>query len=462
MIPIANGRFYPERLVFVPSSLGDDRLGDVFARYPVLDDDAENRKTLFAHHPHHTPVRPELLTKLGFSLSRNCNLRCQYCSACSSEGYGTAVSQEDVLALVSDVMKRWTIAHLLSPSESGRLELYFTGGGEPTYDWEAFCGLILAIEDKARRNEIPLQLGITTNGVLDDAKADFLAKHFQRIMVSYDGCPDIQNRNRKSPHYSETSPLVERCLQRLCAKSSPLTVRTTVWPDDFHRLREMADFLFGTLGCRFTWSILPVSPMGRAATKCADYEADADNAAYDFLKAYLDICQYAGERWGDAKVETQFFPISPAHLFCGSLAYAAQCAWLMSNGDIVTCVEADQFPTVLGHVKDGAVEYHSECEDLLLEKAQQLFDSCKWCFAYPFCKGGCPAKAIARERARITEGMPWDCRMTVKFWKYLLTGVLEGKEVWGWRAEPSKFEELRDAGVLEFVRPSERNEDLLK
>lgn len=462
MIRVGHYIFFPERMIFIPESCDEERLNCIFRLYPILDDEANNRKQVDLHNADNVPVRPELLTHIGFSLSKNCNLRCQYCSACSTEGYSGSVPVRDVLALVSDIMKKWSVARLLGREKSSRLEIYFTGGGEPTYDWDSFSRFVLSIEDKACANNVPVQFGITTNGVLSDEKADFLSTHFHRIMVSYDGLPEIQNRNRRSPHVLDTSARAERFIKRLCDNRAPITIRSTVWLDDFVRMREMSDFLFGHFGCNFTWSILPVSPMGRATQLYSNFCRKTDDSKYDFLSAYLDVVQYSTARWEDAKIETQFFSASPSHIYCGSLAYTAQCAWLTSNGDIVTCIEADAFPTVIGHVKDGKVIYKTTCTDTLLKKTQQMFDSCRECFAFPFCKGGCPAKAIARERAHIDECTPWECEMTIKFWRCLLNEVLSGKQFFGWKTSPSRYSELNGTGVLECVPAEERKEDLLK
>lgn len=462
MILIGNYKFFPERMIFVPCSCNEDQVRRIFHFYPLLDDETKNRDSICCIDVDNVPVRPELLTHIGFSLSKNCNLRCQYCSSCSTEGGADSVPVRDVLALVADVMKRWSIARLLGKEKSSRLEIYFTGGGEPTYDWDLFTNLVLAIEDKASDNQVPIQLGITTNGVLSEERADFLAGHFHRIMVSYDGLPEIQNRNRKSPHVTDTSVCVERFIKRLCENYAPLTIRTTVWIEDFARMRDMSDFLFGCFGCNFTWSILPVSPMGRAMHMYSSINRMANDNKYDFLSAYLDVVQYSSTKWPRSKIETQFFSASPSHVYCGSLAHIAQCAWLTSNGDIVTCIEADAFPTVIGHVNDGRVFYNATCIDPLLKKTQQMFDSCKECFAYPFCKGGCPAKAISRERAHMDVGTPWECEMTVKFWKRLLNEVLMGKEFFGWKTSASRYPDLNGIGVLECVPAEEKKEDLLK
>jgi radical SAM protein with 4Fe4S-binding SPASM domain len=134
----------------------------------------------------------------------------------------------------------------------------------------------------------------------------------------------------------------------------------------------------------------------------------------------------------------------------------ATCAWLNNNGEIITCIEADAFPTIVGNIIDGEVIYKETCVDPLLKKAQEMYDSCKQCFAYPFCKGGCPAKAIAKEQLNDDREMSWDCEMTVKFWKYLLNELVLGRESFGWKTENSRYHALSEIGVLECVPIKEK------
>lgn len=459
MITAGQWDFFPERMVFVPRALSNKARESCFSFYPVLDDEEANRASLFANEATCSRFVPERINHVGFSLSDNCNLRCRYCSACSTEGINTAVPASDVLCFVSDVMKKWMVGKFLSPRHPERLELYFTGGGEPTYDWDSFKAVVLGIEEKARANDIPIQLGITTNGVYGQERSAFLADHFNRIMVSYDGLPEIQNRNRISPHAKDTSSIVEKTLHYFCKNTSGLTIRTTVWYEDFDRLKEMADFLFGSFGPHFTWSVLPVSPMGRALKKLSTTRYD--DGRFDFLKWYLDLQAYCSSRWTGSKIDSQFFSTTPAHVFCGSMAYSSRVVWLLANGNLVTCLEAQDFPTVVGRVCNGRVEYYNRVKDPLLAKAQEMFEKCSDCYAYPFCKGGCPAKALSWEKSGSTE-KSWECNQTVMFWKTLVETIAQGGEFFGWKLQPSRYPEMSKLGVKECIQPESKMESMQK
>ena len=459
MITAGQWDFFPERMVFVPRSLSEKARESCFTFYPILDDENANRASLFSNEATCSSFVPERINHVGFSLSDNCNLRCRYCSACSTEGINTAIPTSDVLCFVSDIMKKWMVGKFLSSSHPERLELYFTGGGEPTYDWDSFQEVVLGIKEKARTNDIPIYLGITTNGVYGLERSRFLAEHFNRIMVSYDGLPEIQNRNRVSPHTKDTSMIVEENLRLLCQKATDLTIRTTVWYEEFSRMKEMADFLFGTFGTRFTWNILPVSPMGRALKKLSTTRYDDER--FDFLKWYLDLRTYCESRWYGSKLDTQFFSTTPAHVFCGSMAYSAKIVWLLANGNLITCLEAQDFPTIVGNVHEGRVEYYNRVNDPLLAKAQEMFEKCRNCYAYPFCKGGCPAKALFWEKAGSTE-KPWECNQIIVFWKTLVETISQGKEFFGWKLQSSRYPEMAELGVKECIQPESKMESMQK
>lgn len=305
MISAGKFDFFPERMVFLPKTLSLSLRDDCFARYPILDCDETNRIFLFSNNAENSSFFPERITHVGFSLSSNCNLRCQYCSAYSSEGTKTEVTVEEVLSFVSDIMKKWVVGSMLATTHPEYLDFYFTGGGEPTYEWIPFTRTVLGIEAKAQSNGIPIRLGITTNGVYGEEQSTFLAKHFHRIMVSYDGLPEIQNRNRISPYAKDTALIAENTIRRFIGASSDLTIRTTIWHEDFGRLEEMADYLFSSFGTSFVWSILPVSPMGRALKRLATKKHSAND--WNFLEHYLKLQDYCRQKWPDGKIDSQFF-----------------------------------------------------------------------------------------------------------------------------------------------------------
>ena len=451
MIPIVDKLYDPTRRLFLPKTLSVEGIREIQVVYPIVDNLEKRRNDVFSLSWDSAPINPFQIEKVGICTSRNCPLRCQYCSECSTEGLGGEIANIDILAFVADLMQKRTVRHMLLGT-SEPLQIMFSGGGEPTFNFPKFRDLILSIKTTASRNDVPISLSITTNGVFGRDVVNFLCDNFQSIMVSYDGLPEIQNRNRPSPHFKETSPVVIETMQRILDRKVPLIVRTTIWPAEVGLLHKMADYLFTTLGTRFKWSIFPVTPKGRASGKANMKQ----NEGEDFCDEFLDLVDNAKNKFGTVDISSPLFFSSPVEQYCGSLAYLTKVAWLRHDGRIVTCLEMGKDETVIGKVENGSVEYKESVMDPLTRIAQERQSLCQDCIAFPFCGGGCPADHHANAKNEISE-RSWACRQTIKFWEHIMQKALAGDECFGWKAVPSRFDDFRKLGVFEFVETKEVN-----
>lgn len=451
MIPIADKLYDPTRRLFLPKTLSSERIRQIQVEYPIVDNLDKREKDVFSLSWEKASINPFQIKKAGICTSRNCQFRCQYCAECSTEGLGDEIDNKDVLAFVTDLMQKWAV-HSMLFGTSAPLAIMFSGGGEPTYKFTKFRNLIQDIKASASRNDVPISLNITTNGAFGRETADFLCDNFQSIMVSYDGLPEIQNRNRPSPHFQETSPVVIETIQRVLERKVPLIIRTTIWPTEVGQLRKMADYLFATLGTKFKWSVFPVTPKGRAFGKKGVGKSNGE----DFCDVFLDLLDYAKNKFGPVDISSPLFFSSPVEQYCGSLAYLTKVAWLRHDGRIVTCLEMGKDETVIGKVENGSVEYKESVMDPLTRIAQERQSLCQDCIAFPFCGGGCPADHHANAKSGISE-RSWACRQTIKFWQHIMQKALAGDECFGWRAVPSRFDCFRKLGVMEFVETKEVN-----
>ena len=147
------------------------------------------------------------INMLGIIPTYNCNLRCTYCGYSSKENDKNILDINKVKLFVRDIIKKRTIKKLIYQTDEP-LQVTITGGGEPTYDWELLQQIMEFLKNECTINNIPLFCQITTNGVLCEEKIEFLSKHFQHVMVSYDGLPDLQDNNRRSNHGDKTNNIV--------------------------------------------------------------------------------------------------------------------------------------------------------------------------------------------------------------------------------------------------------------
>lgn len=452
MIRVCDKWYDSLRRLFIPVASSPETICKVQAMYPVVDNLVKRKQDVFSVRWDQAPIDSFRIEKAGICTSRNCPLRCLYCSECSSEGFPPGIKNEDILSFVEDLMQKWMVRHMLT-GRTDPLPIMFSGGGEPTFDFPAFQALVEALESLALRNEVPISMNITTNGAYEIEITDFLCDHFQSIMVSYDGLPDIQNRNRPSPHFKETSPIVVRNIRHILNRNIPLIVRTTVWPTEVSRLPDMAEFLYSSVGTKFKWSIFPVTPKGRAMGKTGPGQGDED----DFCSVFLELIDNTKRKYGPVSISSPLFFSSPVEQYCGSLAFLTRVAWLRHDGRIATCLEMGKDETVIGHVRNGTIVWKEIVRDPLTRIAQDRQALCEDCIAFPFCGGGCPADHHANGDNGL-KSRSWACRQTIRFWEHIMRRALAGEECFGWNTIPSRFEQFKNLGVLEFLNTEERNE----
>ena len=448
MYTIGKYTYDPNRFIFYKNGYDSQTIEKICTHIEPNDNYESLQEKLNAYDADEIQFKPGALNRAGICLTDNCNFRCTYCSASSIEGHKELLTVEDIMTFVVDVMKRWTINKLLGKADEP-LSLYFTGGGEPTYNWDTFTNSVVQIRQKCIDNNTPLILGITTNGLLDNSQRTFISEKFDSIMVSYDGTPEIQKRNRRSILSSLTSETVEETIRFFSKMQTRLTVRTTIWQSDFCHLKEMADYIFENFGTSVEWSILPVIPTGRAMNRVRKEHEQLSE--FDFLSPYLDTVEYAKNRYGSVNINTPIFQDIVNAFYCGAIPIFCSCLWLLPDKTIITCIESCDVKTIIGKIEEKEVVYFEKFSDPLFKVYQQKFDECRTCIAYRFCKGGCPVRHLMNGNAR-TAMDDWECNMIQKYWTYIFENVLSGKECLGWCVSPIEQDGLKDVEVLKLTK----------
>ena len=443
-IRIGDFCFNPSHLALWDVTIPRDKVCSLLSQVRKPSDIDIARSMLFAHDWCNVHINPFQINRVGICIAKNCNLRCRYCSECSTEGNGEEIPNSQVLTFVADLMTK-KVANQMVTGDTSPLKVIFTGGGEPTYEFEKFCELVIDIKELAQKNCVPLHLDITTNGAYPVDRIEFLCRHFQSIMISYDGLPDIQDSNRPSPHFASTSRIVESSIKRVIEVGTPLTLRTTISPSGICKMKEMADFLYQRFGTLFSWSIFPVTPKGRATRSYLTNEN-----APDFFKEFMSLREYATGKYGAVKITSPLFFNHRNDFYCGSLGFLTRVAWLRASGEIVTCLEMDNDQTVIGRLEDNTVAYNKTCCDPLIKITQQKFVECENCIAFPFCRGGCPADHRACEKSG-EFGVSWACRQTISYWTYLIQTLIREKKCFGWRLDELFLADGRGSGVYRMM-----------
>jgi radical SAM protein with 4Fe4S-binding SPASM domain len=269
-------------------------------------------------------------------------------------------------------------------------------------------------------------------------------------MLSYDGLPEIQNKNRRLASGVNTAEILDNTIRRFNERGIPLFIRSTVWNTDFDKMPEMARYLCENYEF-FDWSVMPAMPQGRMLE---NMPPSADSTIKDdFLKYYLNALRIVRLQYGK-RMTTPIFPNGVTSYFCGALF--EMCPWLLPNGQIVSCLSANGELATIGHVSDGKVEYLSKYDDKLTPKVRQLQDECCNCLAYRFCRGNCPLEAMDAtvESVRYRE---WVCSQIVSYYKYVIRVVLSGKKIFGWYAKSVDIPEANAYDVHVLCQSAQEN-----
>lgn len=384
----------------------------------------------------------------GICLSSNCNLRCRYCGYSSDEQNANKLQLDDVKVFINDIIMRRTIKKIIT-KENAPLELEFTGGGEPTYDWGLFEESINYIKQICAENNIPVLFRLTTNGMLTDTQRNFISHNFDHVMISYDGLPEIQNKNRVSPYRGETNTIVEASIRYLATCGVPLTVRSTIWQDDFDMMMEMYHHVFSIVPheSKVIWSIYPVMYEGRAVTH---FKQQEDTAYGNFFLNCMRLIDHIISEEGEERLQAIGIPLFDTNLcsvFCG--AHKLNKLWLMPDKSITTCIESKDHKVLIGKIYGGDVHYYESYQDNLLKIVQKKYVECRDCIAYSTCRGGCPIWHL-----RVDDNMqePLECCLQKEYWTYIVKALIEGKYSFGWGLKQIIFSDIEDVKVFKVYK----------
>lgn len=359
---------------------------------------------------------PYKIKEIGLCVSNCCNFRCNYCIDSVDNSSPAFLSVKQVNIFLDEIFKIWKIRSVAI--EPHPLKVYFSGAGEQTFLWDRFKEIVLFILEKSKKHNIPIQFGITTNGYLKQDEIEFLSNNFDYITVSYDGTPQIQNTNRKTSTGNPTSNIVAKTINSLLLSRAKIIIRTTIWPQNFKNIESIISYLYLTFGSNFIWELNPVIPIGRAEQSLTSY-----TGSYDFAETYskaLMLCKKYG-----ITTNNVFFPTSLNQLSCGAYVKYCQCPWLLPSGEIVSCIESMKYSDKLGYLNDCSVIWNDHINPVLEDSTSNANADCVSCFAYPFCKCGCPARRLEEKNKN---SIYWKCEQIKNYVSRIYDDLLAGKQ----------------------------------
>jgi sulfatase maturation enzyme AslB (radical SAM superfamily) len=323
------------------------------------------------------PYKPQ---SLHLYLNRRCQLDCRYC-------YSDLPEATDPAEISVGAIR--TAAGLVAQNCSEKnlpMVVVFHGGGEPVLSWRLIDRLQPELHQLAAIHKIPLFRYISTNGVMSEQRAHWLAHSFELVGISIDGPPGIQGYQRPLRHNGggSTSAIL-RTARILKESGCPVHVRVTLTAWSALRQVEICQYLCDNFSPR-SISVEPVYQAGRADSTMLIRSEQLD----DFVESFF-LARATAHRYG---VDWQIAGVRPAEVhgpYCNIFRQVLQ----LVPGDIVSACFKDTSPAQtsvrgmsVGHF-DGTLNLDYE-RILVLQGACIRPAICENCFLGYHCTYNCP------------------------------------------------------------------------
>lgn len=214
---------------------------------------------------------------ISFFLTTKCNLRCVYCYNSKER----AEVEEKSLPL--EIAKAG-IDEFFSKNESRHIRFY--GPGEPTMELELMQQIVEYAKEKAGESVV---VELQTNGAFTSNAREWILDNINIVWVSFDGTPDIQNKQRPLGNkLADSSPIIEENVKWLTSNQGKRNLmvgaRVTMTDLNVNRQIEMVDY-FNNLGIKHIWTD-PIFPEVKKKAVCED--KDREDKFHINLNTYVE------------------------------------------------------------------------------------------------------------------------------------------------------------------------------
>ncbi len=348
---------------------------------------------------------------LQLFVTNACNMRCHYCLACAGD-YKPTTMTEEVCRLALDFY-----AERLQ--DSGRKEMRVSYlGGEPLMAEKL---LVFADEygkELARDRGFSFQSELTTNGLMSEHQARWMAKSLSHVVVSMDGPAEIHDRYRRDIHGRGTHAKVEQTVRILEAEGARYGLCCSVDAETVGALPAMVEFMTQQYHPREV-GFEPVLEHGR----CGQYGIRSPDATI-FVRQAVKAVKIASE----AGVEVFMHNGNSGLLVSNHCCSVARGACVITcDGFVSQCCRAETRDTpgtekfLIGrvNVQAGRVEIDEGRASAMCYRDVDGIPGCKFCFAKWDCGGGC--RLFHKQPIR-GESNGYLCRITREM---LLSSILD-------------------------------------
>jgi uncharacterized protein len=323
--------------------------------------------------PRQGPLKPLFL---GLLPTRNCNLACGYC------GFRPSGNGPDMEPRLARTAIDWYME--LVAAGTGTAQVHFFGG-EPFCAPEVVEFAVQYAGLKAAQLGSTVSFEVSTNGTLDEERCRWVADTLDSVLLSLDGPPEIQDRQRAGPGGRGSFEAVVRSAHILSEGSAELSIRACVTAGNEERMPEIAAWFcreFRPASVCFE-PVVPTPPAQAAGLFPPDPWAFA-------------------RRFVEASAVLESFGVTPVHAAADVAAIrnsfcpvGRDAVILWPGGMLSACYLAPDewqrrgLDLELGEIRDGRVSIR----DQGVQAARQLNvwnkPLCQGCFLKWHCAGGC-------------------------------------------------------------------------
>lgn len=173
---------------------------------------------------------------LGIIPTRGCNMGCHYCDFAAPK-HGSPVMSLDMARNAIDAY-----FELLGESDDRHAEVHFFGG-EPFFADRVVHFAVEYARWCAQQQGCSIRFEVTSNGLYNANRCQWIADNFDTIVLSLDGTPDIQDRHRPGINGRSIADVVIRNAKIFSESTIELIIRICVTSETVTRLPEIADWI---------------------------------------------------------------------------------------------------------------------------------------------------------------------------------------------------------------------------
>jgi uncharacterized protein len=337
--------------------------------------DLQASEAKFLPAPRQGPLDPGFL---GIISTRSCNIDCIYCGFGSHRSGKLKMSPGTAVSSIN-----WMVDNLLELGKD-TLNIHFFGG-EPFAAWDIIELVVHYSRLIAAKKGLLPHFEVSTNGVFDERKALFIGDYFDAVVLSFDGLPEFQNRNRPINSSSGSFEAVSQTARRLNQFPVEMCFRTCVTQESVSHLQEITHW-FCTHFEPDAVSFETLQPNSRSIST-GIHPPDPYEFAVHFVHSRGIL-----EKYGIKAVYAADVSAEPVLSFC---PVGKDNIIISPDGQINTCYLLEEewqnrgMDLKIGQVQNnGSLHFDSQA----IQQIRQLVTEkpgCEKCFCKWWCAGGC-------------------------------------------------------------------------